>query len=280
MIRLLCIHPSLCTEAIQTNSFLSSLQDHLPEDRVEADSRKVVGILALLESILQTTDELILVISTYTQILDFWATIFETKQWGYYRLDGSTDVTKRQSMVNAFNSRFSSNRLFLLSAKAGGVGLNITGASRVLLIEPAWNPAIDSQSIARAWRFGQTRTVFVYRVFLSGSIEEVMLQRQLLKKDISDVTMDHGRIGEGKLTREEMKELFSLKKSKCSTYDLIKKKNELDEVWKEFQDQEFQDAIVNANRCYFEYIAEEVTKVEEEVEGKTFDDLQIEEDFV
>ena len=72
----------------------------------------------------------------------------------------------------------------LLSARAGGVGLNITGASRVVMVEPAWNPAIDSQSIARSWRIGQTRPVFVYRFFLSGSIEEVMLQRQLLKKDI------------------------------------------------------------------------------------------------
>ena len=78
-------------------------------------------------------------------------------------------------MVNSFNSHLSNNRLFLLSAKAGGVGLNIIGASRIIMIEPAWNPAIDSQSIARAWRFGQTQTVIVYRFFISGSLEEVIL---------------------------------------------------------------------------------------------------------
>lgn len=132
--------------------------------------------------------------------------------WGYFRLDGSTDVSKRQSMVNSFNSHLLKNRLFLLSAKAGGVGLNITGASRIIMIEPAWNPAIDSQSIARAWRFGQTQTVVVYRFFISGSLEEVILQRQLVKKDISDITVDHTQIKEGTLSREELKELFTLKK--------------------------------------------------------------------
>lgn len=211
LLRQLCIHPSLCSESIHANTFLQPIEDLLEKDDDQSESVKSDSITRLIDTLLRSTNESILLISTYTQILDFWADICNSNNWGYYRLDGSTDVSKRQSMVDSFNSHMNSNRLFLLSAKAGGVGLNITGASRVIMIEPAWNPAIDSQSIARAWRFGQTRTVVVYRFFLSGSIEEVILQRQLLKKDISDVTVDHGQIGEGKLTREEMKELFSLK---------------------------------------------------------------------
>lgn len=211
LLRLLCIHPSLCSESIHANTFLQSIEDLLEKDDEHSESVKSDSITRLIDTLLRSTNESILLISTYTQILDFWAAICNSNNWGYYRLDGSTDVSKRQSMVDSFNNHMNSNRLFLLSAKAGGVGLNITGASRVIMIEPAWNPAIDSQSIARAWRFGQTRTVVVYRFFLSGSIEEVILQRQLLKKDISYVTVDHGQIGEGKLTREEMKELFSLK---------------------------------------------------------------------
>ena len=101
------------------------------------------------------------------------------------------------------------------------MGLNITGASRVVMLEPAWNPAIDLQSIARAWRFGQTRKVFVYRLFVAGSIEEVMLQRQLLKKAIADVAVDHTAMGEGKLDREEMREVFRLKEVPCQTYLLM-----------------------------------------------------------
>lgn len=211
LLRLLCIHPTLCSDSIHANSFLQSIEPFLEKEEEGPESVKSDSITQLIDAVLCTTNECILLISTYTQILDFWASICNSKNWGYYRLDGSTDVSKRQSMVDSFNNRVNSNRLFLLSAKAGGVGLNITGASRVIMIEPAWNPAIDSQSVARAWRFGQTRTVVVYRFFLSGSIEEVILQRQLLKKAISDVTVDHGQLGEGKLTREEMKELFSLK---------------------------------------------------------------------
>lgn len=279
VLRLLCIHPSLCLESINTNGFLSSLCPLVSGSSDLKESLKMMSVIALIERILTTTDELLLVISTYTQILDFCAALFDAKQWGFFRLDGSTDSSKRQTMVNSFNSRFTANRLFLLSAKAGGVGLNITGASRVIMMEPAWNPAIDAQSIARAWRFGQTRTVFVYRVFLSGSIEEVMLQRQLLKKDISDVTVDHGRVGEGKLTREEMKELFTLKNTKCATYDLIRKKDTKDGVWKEYINQELKDLVVNDCRSYFDYIAEEIsTFVEEEEKEASFEELQIEEE--
>ena len=178
----------------------------------------------IVQEILETTDELILVISTYTQILDFFCQFCDSKSWGYFRLDGTTEVSQRQSLVNSFNSRFTNKRLFVLSARAGGVGLNITGASRVVMLEPAWNPAIDAQSIARSWRFGQTRTVYVYRLFLSGSIEEVMLQRQLLKKDIADVAVDHTSVGEGKLDKDELREVFRLKDVPCHTYELMKTK--------------------------------------------------------
>ena len=175
-------------------------------------SYKLDAITRIVAAILASTDELVLVISTYTQILNFLGKLCDARNWGYFRLDGSTDVAQRQSLVNAFNARLTPKRLFLLSARAGGVGLNITGASRVVMVEPAWNPAIDAQSVARSWRFGQTRTVFVYRVFLSGSIEEVILQRQLLKKDIADVAVDHSAVGEGKLDRDELREVFQLKK--------------------------------------------------------------------
>ena len=231
-LRLLCVHPALCRECAEHSSALQALvgDDVEERDDVERDegneggdvertdeddaplSYKLNAITRIVAAILASTDELVLVISTYTQILNFLGKLCDARNWGYFRLDGSTDVAQRQSLVNAFNARLTPKRLFLLSARAGGVGLNITGASRVVMVEPAWNPAIDAQSVARSWRFGQTRTVFVYRVFLSGSIEEVILQRQLLKKDIADVAVDHSAVGEGKLDRDELREIFQLKK--------------------------------------------------------------------
>ena len=232
-LRLLCVHPALCREFAEHSSALQALvggddiergdgSDIEREERgdIEREERgddtplsyKLDAITRIVAAILASTDELVLVISTYTQILNFLGKLCDARNWGYFRLDGSTDVAQRQSLVNAFNARLTPKRLFLLSARAGGVGLNITGASRVVMVEPAWNPAIDAQSVARSWRFGQTRTVFVYRVFLSGSIEEVILQRQLLKKDIADVAVDHSAVGEGKLDRDELREIFQLKK--------------------------------------------------------------------
>ena len=243
-LRLLCVHPALCRECAEHSSALQALvggddvergdgsdiereerDDTEREERgdgsdIEREERdddtslsyKLDAITRIVAAILASTDELVLVISTYTQILNFLGKLCDARNWGYFRLDGSTDVAQRQSLVNAFNARLTPKRLFLLSARAGGVGLNITGASRVVMVEPAWNPAIDAQSVARSWRFGQTRTVFVYRVFLSGSIEEVILQRQLLKKDIADVAVDHSAVGEGKLDRDELREIFQLKK--------------------------------------------------------------------
>ena len=250
-LRLLCVHPALCRECAEHSSALQALvggddereergdiereergdgsdiereergdierEERGDTEREERDddtslSYKLDAITHIVAAILASTDELVLVISTYTQILNFLGKLCDARNWGYFRLDGSTDVAQRQSLVNAFNARLTPKRLFLLSARAGGVGLNITGASRVVMVEPAWNPAIDAQSVARSWRFGQTRTVFVYRVFLSGSIEEVILQRQLLKKDIADVAVDHSAVGEGKLDRDELREVFQLKK--------------------------------------------------------------------
>ena len=240
-LRLLCVHPALCRECAEHSSAVQALvggddvergdgSDIEREERgdIEREERgdtereergddtplsyKLDAITRIVAAILASTDELVLVISTYTQILNFLGKLCDARNWGYFRLDGSTDVAQRQSLVNAFNARLTPKRLFLLSARAGGVGLNITGASRVVMVEPAWNPAIDAQSVARSWRFGQTRTVFVYRVFLSGSIEEVILQRQLLKKDIADVAVDHSAVGEGKLDRDELREVFQLKK--------------------------------------------------------------------
>ena len=239
-------HDMASPNSVKGTPASNTLHHHTTPTPLNHHSTKIQAVQRLVQKILDTTDELLLVISTYTQILDFFCTLCKDHHWDFFRLDGSTDIAQRQTMVNSFNARFTSKRLFLLSARAGGVGLNITGASRVILLEPAWNPAIDAQSIARSWRFGQQRPVFVYRFFLSGTIEEVILQRQLLKKDIADVAVDHSSVGEGKLAKEELREIFKLKDIPCQTYLLMngkKTKRESgdlepqaeDAVWKEYR---------------------------------------------
>ena len=102
------------------------------------------------------------------------------------RLDGSTPIAKRAAIVDAFNAPTSPLKALLLTTRVGGLGLNLTGADRVLLFDADWNPATDAQARERAWRLGQTRPVAVYRLIAAGTIEEKVYHRQLLKQFVAD----------------------------------------------------------------------------------------------
>lgn len=110
------------------------------------------------------------------------------RQEGYkeLRLDGSTAAGSRQTLVEEFN-RDPSVFCFLISTLAGGVGLNLTGANKVVVFDPSWSPADDSQAIDRAYRIGQTRTVTVYRLIGAGTIEEIVYGRQVYKTQAANV---------------------------------------------------------------------------------------------
>ena len=102
------------------------------------------------------------------------------------RLDGSTPIARRAAIVDAFNAPSSPLKALLLTTRVGGLGLNLTGADRVLLFDADWNPATDAQARERAWRLGQTRPVAVYRLIAAGTIEEKVYHRQLLKQFVAD----------------------------------------------------------------------------------------------
>jgi len=84
------------------------------------------------------------------------------------RLDGSVTADKRRDLVESFNRDKSDVFVFLLSSLAGGVGLNLVGANRLVLIDPSWNPAHDLQAMARVWRFGQLKKCYIYRLVTTG----------------------------------------------------------------------------------------------------------------
>lgn len=99
------------------------------------------------------------------------------------RLDGSTSGHERQKLVDEFN-KSNTARVFLISTLAGGVGLNITSASKVVIFEPNWNPAHDCQAQDRAYRYGQANDVEVFRLISIGTIEEIKYIRQVCMYDI------------------------------------------------------------------------------------------------
>lgn len=112
--------------------------------------------------------------SKQLDILEDWASVLHS--WPVCRIDGAVKATDRAAQIEAFNSR-SDHRLFLLSTRAGGLGINLTAADTVILYDSDWNPQQDLQAQDRAHRIGQTRPVIVYRLATKGTIEQTLLEK-------------------------------------------------------------------------------------------------------
>jgi len=121
------------------------------------------------------------------------------------RIDGRTHAEERQRIVDAFNGlpHPHGGRVLLLSTRAGGVGLNLIGANRLVLFDSDWNPAADQQAMARIWRDGQKKRCHVYRLLTAGTIEEKVFQRQLMKGELSGSVVGKERGTDGKEEEEE-----------------------------------------------------------------------------
>ncbi|KAM6970657.1 transcriptional regulator ATRX-like [Aplochiton taeniatus] len=145
----------------------------------------------------------------------------------YYRLDGSTSATLRMKWAEQFNdSTDTRGRLFLISTRAGSLGINLVAANRVIVFDASWNPSYDIQSIFRVYRFGQQKNVFVYRFLAQGTMEEKIYDRQVAKQSLSFRVVDQQQI-ERHFTLFELTDLYMFepdlledpnsKKSKRST---------------------------------------------------------------
>ena len=185
-------------------------------------SGKLQVLESLLHSIRTTTDEKVVLISNYTSTMDVLATLLTSQSYKYLRLDGSTPQNKRQDLVDRFNrSPVSNSFVFLLSAKAGGMGLNLIGASRLILFDIDWNPATDLQAMARVHRDGQRRPCYIYRMLTQGALDEKIFQRQASKTGLADSIVD-GKASASGFTREELRDLFTLDTGEdCQTHRLL-----------------------------------------------------------
>jgi len=130
-----------------------------------------------------------LVFSQWTGMLDFVQQALEMSEYAYERLDGSMSQTNRDKAVSRFMESKTANVL-LISLKAGGVGLNLTAASVVYILDPWWNPQVENQAIARVHRYGQTRPVHVKRLVARGTVEVGMLSLQEKKAAMANDALD------------------------------------------------------------------------------------------
>ncbi|RWZ55004.1 serine/threonine protein kinase [Halobacillus fulvus] len=187
-LRQICCHPSLFLE------------------NYEGRSGKLEQLKELVQELKEGGHRL-LIFSQFSSMLTLLHEELEKAGLDAFYLDGSTKSEKRMEMVDQFNS--GERDAFFISLKAGGTGLNLTGADTVILYDLWWNPAIEEQAAGRAHRIGQEKVVQVIRMISEGTIEERIYQLQQKKRDLVDQIIQPGESMITSLSEEEIKELFS-----------------------------------------------------------------------
>ena len=150
----------------------------------------------------------ILVFSQFTSMLEILQRELEKLGISYFTITGSTSKDKRLELVKRFNE--GNVPVFLISLKAGGVGLNLTGADVVIHYDPWWNLAAQNQATDRAHRIGQTKKVTVYKLIARYTIEEKIQKLQEAKKNLADQVMSGEMGGLGSMSQEEILELLEV----------------------------------------------------------------------
>ena len=173
--------------------------------RIGEPSAKLDMLLSRIDEVLQEGHKA-LVFSQFTSLLAIVRKRLDEYRVAYEYLDGQT--TDRQRPVERFQTD-PDCKLFLISLKAGGLGLNLTAAEYVFLLDPWWNPAVEAQAIDRTHRIGQTHTVFAYRIIARDTVEEKVLQLQQTKRDLAEaiIRADNSLIRD--LRKEDLELLLS-----------------------------------------------------------------------
>lgn len=187
-LRQICCDPGLCFE------------------NYRGESAKMEACVELVKSAVEGGHKMLL-FSQFTSMLELIAQRLKEEEISFYTITGSTPKEKRLQLVKAFNG--DDTKVFLISLKAGGVGLNLTGADVVIHYDPWWNLAVQNQATDRTHRIGQTKMVVVYRLIAKGTIEEKIQELQESKKALSEqiIQGDAGQLGG--MTREDFMALLS-----------------------------------------------------------------------
>lgn len=188
-LRQICCYPGLFIEDYKGGSSkLDSLEEIL-KDAIESGHR-------------------ILLFSQFTSMLKIIKDMLYRNSIDYLYLDGSTPMVQRGELVNNFNA--GTGQVFLISLKAGGTGLNLTGADMVIHFDPWWNPAVEDQATDRAHRIGQENVVQVIKLITKGTIEEKIFNLQERKKEMIDKVIKEGETFVSKLSEEDIRSLFEI----------------------------------------------------------------------
>ncbi|MDN4165560.1 DEAD/DEAH box helicase [Cytophagales bacterium LB-30] len=176
------------------------------DEDYEGDSGKMDDVVHMLESAI-TKGHKILIFSSFVKHLGIIKNYLESKKVSFAYLDGSTPSTERQKQVNTFQED-DSLQVFLISLKAGGLGLNLTKADYVFILDPWWNPASEAQAVDRAHRIGQKNTVFTYKYITRDTVEEKILALQQNKMKLASELITTEESFVKSLTKEDIQSLL------------------------------------------------------------------------
>ncbi|KAF6108584.1 ERCC excision repair 6, chromatin remodeling factor [Phyllostomus discolor] len=183
-LRKICNHPDLFSGGPKNHRGISD--DEMEEDQFGYWKRS--GKMIVVESLLKIwhkQDQRVLLFSQSRQMLDLLEVFLRAQKYSYLKMDGTTTIASRQPLITRFNED-TSIFVFLLTTRVGGLGVNLTGANRVIIYDPDWNPSTDTQARERAWRIGQKKQVTVYRLLTAGTIEEKIYHRQIFKQFLTN----------------------------------------------------------------------------------------------
>ncbi|KAL8154275.1 hypothetical protein V2J09_012035 [Rumex salicifolius] len=199
-LRKLCCHPYL----------LEGVEPHIPD--VNESFKQLLessGKLQLVDKMMVKLKEQghrVLIYSQFQHTLDILEDYLTFKRWIYERIDGRVSGTERQIRIDRFNAKNSSRFCFLLSTRAGGLGINLATADTVIIYDSDWNPHADLQAMARAHRLGQTNKVMIYRLITRGTIEERMME--LTKKKMILEHLVVGKLKTQNINQEELDDII------------------------------------------------------------------------
>jgi SNF2 family DNA or RNA helicase len=182
-----------------------------PSVFVEGFSGESGKMLALYDILSESMDQghKVLIFSQFTSVLKNIAKMLDKDEIKYLYLDGNTKSEDRMALTKKFNG--GSINIFLISLKAGGTGLNLTGADTVIHFDPWWNPAVEEQATDRAHRIGQKKNVEVIKLLSKGTIEEKIFNLQEKKKEIINNVINQDMNEDNvmtKMTQEDLENLF------------------------------------------------------------------------
>ncbi|XP_046989241.1 DNA excision repair protein ERCC-6-like isoform X2 [Schistocerca americana] len=188
-------------------------EEDVPEEQRYGHWKKS-GKMIVIESLLKIWKKQghrVLLFTQSRQMLCVLESFVQKQGYKYLKLDGGTSIAARQPLITKYNED-KSYFLFLLTTRVGGLGVNLTGANRVVIYDPDWNPATDTQARERAWRIGQQNNVTVYRLVTAGTIEEKVYHRQIFKQFLTNKVLQDPRQRRF-FKSNDLFELFTLKET-------------------------------------------------------------------